>query len=89
MVKKLRASFAIGRTRITNVKMTGTNSAVVEYDELKPDGNVANSGAAACFDVDAVELDDDDCLAGNSRLSANGQFIVEKRVFDRTGLGRK
>ena len=89
MAKNLRSRFAIGRTKITGLKMTGTNSALAEYDELGIDDVVVNSGVAACFDVDKVQLDDDDCLTGDSRLSANGQFIVEKRVFDRNGLGRK
>ena len=89
MSKKLRIRFAIGRVKVTGVKMTGTNSAVADYEELDHEGKPVNSGAAACFDVDAVELDDEDCLTGESRLSANGQFIVQRRNFDRTGLGRK
>jgi len=87
-MKTLRNRFAIGRVHVTGVTMTGTKSAVVDYEELTPEGGVATTGAAACFDVDSVELDDDDCLAGDSRLSANGEFIVQKRPFDRTGLGR-
>ena len=89
MQRNLRSAFAIGQTKITGLKMTGTNSALVEYDELAPDGSVANSGVAACFDVDKVELDEENLLVGDSRISANGQFIVQKRTFDRSGLGRK
>ena len=89
MAKKLRVRFGVGRVRITGLKMTGTNSAIADYDELDAEGAVANSGVAACFDVDAVEVDDDDCLSGDSRLSANGQFLVQRRTFDRSGLGRK
>ena len=89
MTKSLRGRFAIGRVRITGVKMTGNKSALADYEELTPDGAVNTTGTAACFDVDLVELDDEDCLAGGSRLAANGQFIVQKRDFDRTGLGRK
>ena len=85
----LRSAFAIGRVRITGVKMTGTKSANVDYEELTPDGEVLNTGVAACFDVDLVELDDDRCLDGSSRLSASGEFIVQSRSFDKTGLGRK
>jgi hypothetical protein len=85
----LRSAFAIGRVRITGVKMTGTKSANVDYEELTPDGEVLNTGVAACFDVDLVELDDDRCLDGNSRLAASGEFIVQSKSFDRTGLGRK
>lgn len=88
-MKNLRSRFAIGRVKITGVKMTGNNSAIADYEELDPEGAVTNTGSAAVFDVDAVELDDEDFLSGNSRLSANGQFIVQKRTFDRTGLGRK
>ena len=87
-MKKLKNRFSIGRVRITGVKMTGTNSAIVDYEELDPKGNVLNDGHAACFKVDDVELDEEDCLTGDSRLSANGEFIVLKRNFDRTGLGR-
>ena len=89
MAKKLRIRFGVGQVKITGLKMTGTNSAIAEYDELDANGAVINSGAAACFDVDSVEIDDGDHLAGDSRLSANGQFLVQKRTFDRTGLGRK
>jgi hypothetical protein len=89
-MKNLRSRFAIGRVRITGVKMTGTKSGLADYEELASDGKtVVNSGTAACFDIDLVELDDEDCLTGGSRLSANGQFLVQKRDFDRTGLGRK
>lgn len=87
--KTLRSAFAIGRVRVTGVKMTGMKSANVDYEELTPDGEVLNTGTAACFDVDSVELDDDHCLDGNSRLSASGEFIVQSRSFDKTGLGRK
>jgi len=89
MSKKLRVRFGVGRVKITGLKMTGTNSAIAEYDALDADGVVAHAGVAACFDVDSVELDDEDCLTGDSRLSANGQFIVLKRTFDRSGLGPK
>ena len=87
MAKKLRKAFGVGQVKITGLKMTGGNSGVADYDALDSAGNVAYSGVAACFDVDAVELDDDNILSGDSRLSANGQFIVQKRTFDRTGLG--
>jgi len=88
-MKTLRSRFAIDRVKITGLKMTGTKSAIADYDELDPEGSVLNSGTAACFDVTLVEIDDDDCLSGSARLSANGQFIVQSRTFDRTGLGRK
>lgn len=87
-MKTLRSRYAIGRVRVDGVRMTGTKSAVVDYTELTPDGDALSTGTAMCFDVDAVELDDDDCLAGESRLSASGEFIVQSRKLDRTGLGR-
>ena len=89
MKKTLRSRYAIGRVRVDGVRMTGTKSAVVDYTELTPDGDDSNTGTAMCFDVDSVELDDDDCLAGESRLSSSGEFIVQSRKLDRTGLGRK
>lgn len=88
-MKTLKNRFAIGRVRITGLKMTGTNAGVVDYEELSPEGEVQNSGTAACFDVESVELDDEDCLAGASRLSNSGEFIVVRKAFDKTGLGRK
>lgn len=88
-MKTLRNAFAVGRVRIDSVKMTGTKSAVVDYTELTPKGEDLTSGIAACFDVDSVEIDDENCLAGDSRLSASGEFIIQSRKFDRTGLGRK
>ena len=86
---KLRERFASRKVKITSLRPTGTKSAEADYDELDLDGNVISSGTAACFNIDAVEIDDDDCLMGNSGLSAGGDFIVEHKVYDKTGLGRK
>jgi|APIni6443716594_1056825.scaffolds.fasta_scaffold3248496_1 hypothetical protein len=86
---KLRERFASHKVKITSFLPTGSNSGTAEYDELDAEGNALNSGVAAVFDTNSVELDDDDCLTGNSRLSASGEFIVVRKDFDRTGLGRK
>ena len=86
---KLRERFVRSKVRITSFTPTGSNSGTVEYDELDAQGAIANSGVAVAFDAENVELDENDCLTGNSRLSASGEFIVVRKAFDRTGLGRK
>jgi hypothetical protein len=86
---KFRERFSSHKVKVTQFLWTGTNSGTAEYDELNTDGDVQNSGTAAVFDAEAIELDADDCLTGNSRLSASGEFIVVRKAFDRTGLGRK
>ena len=81
--------FAAQKVHIVALTPTGRKSAEVEYETLDSKNEVLNTGIAACFDVDAVEVDDNDCLAGDSILSATGEFIVKARSFDRTGLGYK
>ena len=87
-MKNLRSLHSTNAVRIDKFVPTGTNSGVAEYSELNGT-EVVNTGSAAVFDVDSVELDDNNCLTGNSRLSNSGEFIVVRKPFDRTGLGRK
>lgn len=86
-MKNLRARFNPSKTKITDLQMTGRKSATVDYDQLDADGDVLYSGRAACFDIDTINLDDDDCLEGNSALSGNGKFVIALTAFDDSGLG--
>lgn len=90
MSKKLREVFASSqRVKITGVTYTGRNSARIDYEEIDLNGDTVNLGTAECYDVDSVEIDDENYLAGKSVLSASGEFIVNRRTADRTGLGRR
>lgn len=86
---KLRERFAAQRCKIVDYKSTDSNSGRAEYEEHDADGNVLRVGTAAVFNADSVEIDDDGYLTGDSRLSASGEFIVVRKPFDRTGLGRR
>jgi hypothetical protein len=87
--KTLTARYRAQKTHILGLTPTGRKSAEVEYETLDANDEVLNTGVALCFDTDSVELDDDDCLTGDSILSASGEFIVKSRTVDRTGLGYK
>lgn len=88
-MKNLRQRFAAVSVHITGLTPTGRNSANVDYETLDASGDAMGAGTAACFNVDEIQIDDNDCLAGDSVLSATGEFIVKSRTFDRTGLGYK
>lgn len=86
-MKNLRARFNPAKTKITDLQMTGRKSATVDYAQLDAEGDVLYEGRAACFDIDSIELDDDDCLTGKSSLSGNGKFVIATEAFDDSGLG--
>ena len=89
MNKTLRGRFSAQSVRILGLTPTGRKSAEVEYETLDHAGEVLNSGVAACFDTDVIEIDENDCLTGESVLSATGEFITKLQAFDRSGLGYK
>lgn len=89
MTKNLRNRFAPVQTKITDLRLTGRKSAQVDYVQLDAEGEELYEGTADCFDIDAIEIDDNDNLTGDSMLSASGELIVQRKAWDRTGLGPK
>jgi len=92
MQKGLRAAFGSKKVRLTSWTPTSTDeqTGLIDYEEIDRDGEVTNTGTAQIFNcADELELDDENCLTGNSRLSASGEFISVRKPFDRKGLGRK
>lgn len=88
MTKKVREVFAPAeRIQITGLKLEGPNSGRLSFDVLDEDNEVVGSGTAACFDLDKVELDDDNILVGECRLSNSGEYINPRRTYDKSGLG--
>ena len=88
-MKTLRSRYAAQKVHILGLTPTGRKSAEVEYETLDHKNEALGTGIAACFDIDSVEIDENDCLTGDSILSATGEFIVKTRSFDRSGLGYK
>lgn len=88
MSKNVREVFApVDRIQITGLKLEGPNSGRLSFDILDEDNEVVGSGTAACFNLDKVELDDDNILVGECRLSNSGEYINPRRTYDKSGLG--
>lgn len=60
--------------KIVSLTLTGDNEGYVHYGKYRGDTLISN-GIAFCEDVDAVEIDEDNNLTCNSRLSQDGLTI--------------